>query len=107
MKRAILAAVLLLSAATTSNAFAWTYVEIDNQGHARYFDRSPIDLTYPPDNVPTPMVYADDHSPPHGTLITPSEERQRRNSESLLIVDGLVPSSRAGSTYNSQERPLR
>jgi hypothetical protein len=106
MKRTIFA-VLLMTTAVAGNAYAWTYVEIDKQGHERYLDRSPIDLTYPPDNVPTPMVYADDHSPPRGTPITAYEERQRRNADTLLIIDGpLLPNYRDGWLFNKPEHAL-
>jgi hypothetical protein len=107
MKRTILAA-LLMYAATAGNAFAWTYVVIDNQGHTRYLDRSPIDLTYPPAGVPTPMVYADDHTPPRGTLLSPQEERRRLNSGALLIMDGMqLPGYGDGWASGKQEHALR
>src|ERR1700722_19107659 len=107
MKRTILA-ILLMSAATAGNAYAWTYVTIDNQGHTRYLDRPPIDLTYPPDNVATPMVDADDHTPPRGTLISAQEERRRLNAQTLLIIDGpLLPNYREGWLFNKQEHALR
>jgi hypothetical protein len=107
MKRTMLA-VLLMSAATAGNAYAWTYVEIDNQGHTHYFDRPPIDLTYPPAGVATPMVYADDRTPPHGTPISPQEERRRLNADMLLIMDGgLLPINHEGWNSGKQEHALR
>jgi hypothetical protein len=107
MKR-ILLAVLLLFAATAGDALAWTYVVIDTQGHAHYLNRPPIDLTYPPDGVPSQTVFADDHTPPRGTPLTPQDERRRLNSGTLMIIDGASQqNSRDGWSTSNPEHALR
>jgi hypothetical protein len=105
MKRTIFATLTVLAAVISCNAHAWTYIEIDSKGNARYLDKTPVDLTYPPDNVRMPVVDANDHSPPQGTPLTAQQERRRMSGESLIIVDGSMARGE-GWGISAKEQPL-
>jgi hypothetical protein len=105
MIRTIFAALMVLATVISCNANAWTYIEIDSKGIAHYLDKTPVDLTYPPDNVRMPVVEANDHSPPQGTPLTAQQERRRINGGSLIIVDGSMARGE-GWGVSAKEQPL-